>query len=189
MSKLVLRIDREIGGYAVFKSLKELGECLQEQDASASNFDTSVNYISYRLLKLFRCEKMENKKVMIVAIFAGILLLISGVSGLAIWEAIKNFVTTNIIDNYIVQIIFVVLIFIASLGGLSVIIGGLLIGRDRIRTGKLFISLGAGLGLIGLIISIIVAVMENSFMIGSFFSIGAIGLILSIIARLMVKKD
>jgi len=44
MSKLVLRIDREIGGYAVFKSLKELGECLQEQDASASNFDTEEEY-------------------------------------------------------------------------------------------------------------------------------------------------
>jgi len=36
MSKLVLRIDREIGGYALFKSLKELGECLQEQDAYGS---------------------------------------------------------------------------------------------------------------------------------------------------------
>ena len=131
----------------------------------------------------------KNKKAMIVAIFAGILLLIAGVSGLATWETIKNFVTTNIMDNYIVQIIFAVLIFIASLGGISVIIGGLLIGKDKIKSGKLFISLGAGLGLIGLIISIIVAVMENNFTIGSYFSIGAIGLILSIMARLMIKKD
>jgi len=50
--------------------------------------------------------KSSNKKAMIIAIIAGILLLISGVSGLATWEAIKNFVTTNIIDNYFVQIIF-----------------------------------------------------------------------------------
>jgi len=125
---------------------------------------------------------------MIIAIFAGILLLISGVSGLATWEAISNFVTTNVIDNYIVQIIFAVLIFIASLGGLSVIIGGLLIGKDKVGTGKFFITLGAGLGLIGLIVSIIVTIMENNFTIGSFFSVGAIGLILSIIARMMVKK-
>ena len=130
----------------------------------------------------------KKKQAMIIAIFAGILLLISGVSGLATWEAIRNFVTSNIIDNYIVQIIFAILIFIASLGGLSVIIGGLLIGRDKIRTGKLFITLGAGLGLIGLIVSIIVAIMENNFTIGSFFSIGFIGLILSIVARMMVKK-
>ena len=130
----------------------------------------------------------KRKQAMIIAIFAGILLLISGVSGLATWEVIRDFVTTNIIYNYIVQIIFAVLIFIASLGGLSVIIGGILIARDNIRTGKLFITLGAGLGLIGLIFSIIVAVMENNFTIGSFFSVGAIGLILSIVARLMVKK-
>ena len=44
MSKLVLRIDREIGGYALFKSLKELGECLQEQDAYGSTFDTEEEY-------------------------------------------------------------------------------------------------------------------------------------------------
>jgi len=36
MSKLVLRIDREIGGYALFKNLKELGVCLQEQSAYGS---------------------------------------------------------------------------------------------------------------------------------------------------------
>jgi len=131
----------------------------------------------------------KNSKAMFIAIIAGILLLISGISGLATWEAIKNFVTTNIIDNYIVQIVFVVLIFIASLGGISVIIGGLFIGKDKIGSGKLFISLGAGLGLIGLIISVVVAIMENNFTIGSFFSVGAIGLILSIVARLIVKKD
>jgi len=93
----------------------------------------------------------RNSKAIIVAVFAGILLLISGVSGLATWEAIKNFVTDNVIDNYIVQIIFVVLIFIASLGGISVIIGGLLIGKDKIS----FFSVGA----IGLILSIVARLM------------------------------
>jgi hypothetical protein len=44
MSKLVLRIDKEIGGYVLFKTLKELGECLQEQDALASTFDTEEEY-------------------------------------------------------------------------------------------------------------------------------------------------
>jgi len=133
--------------------------------------------------------KKDNKKAMIVAILAGILLLISGISGLATWETIKDFVINNIIDNSFVQIIFAVLIFIASLGGISVIIGGLLIGKDKIRTGKLFISLGAGLGIIGLIFSIIVAIMENNLIIGSYFSVGFIGLILSIIARLLIKKE
>jgi len=133
--------------------------------------------------------KLENSQVMGIAIVAGILLLMAGVSGLATWETIKDFVTEHVIDNGAVQILFVILIFIASLGGISVIIGGLLIWKSKIRTGKFMISLGAGLGIIGLIFSVIVGVIEGSFTIGSFFSIGAIGLILSIVARLTVKKE
>jgi len=69
-----------------------------------------------------------------------------------------------------------------------VLIGRLLIGNDKNRTGKLIITLGAGLGLIGLIFSIIVAIMKNNITIGSFFSVGLLVLRLSIFARLMIKK-
>jgi hypothetical protein len=131
----------------------------------------------------------KNSKVMAVAVVAGILLLIAGVNGLATWENIKTFVVENIADNYIIQVIFAILIFIASLGGISVIIGGILIGKEKIRTGKFLISLGAGLGLLGLIFTVIVSLYEGSFTMTTFFSIGAVGLILSIVARLMVKKD
>ena len=123
-----------------------------------------------------------------IAIIAGILLIISGISGLATWETIKDYVTTNIIDNSIVQLVFAILIFIASLGGISVIAGGVLIGKKKIMLGKILITLGAGLGLIGLIFSIIVAFAQDSLTLGSFFSIGTIGLVLSIIARMIVKK-
>ena len=131
----------------------------------------------------------KNSTAMGIAIIAGILLLISGVNGIAAWSEIENFVTNNIADNFIIQIIFVVLIFIASLGGIAVITGGLLIGKKKVGTGKFLIALGAGLGIIGLIISIYVGYKEGSLTIGSFFSIGAIGLILSIIARIMAKKE
>ena len=131
---------------------------------------------------------MKNKSAMYIAIIAGILLLMSGISGLATWEAIQEFVTNNIADNAVIQIVFAVLIFIASLGGISVIIGGLLIGKDQVGTGKFLITLGAGLGIIGLIVSIYYAYMEGTLDIWGFFSIGFIGLILSIVARMMVKK-
>ncbi|MEA1904989.1 MAG: hypothetical protein U9M97_03815 [Candidatus Hadarchaeota archaeon] len=129
----------------------------------------------------------RNKTAMIIAIVAGILLLVAGMNGVAAWEAIKTFVTTHIIDNIAVQIVFAILIFIASLGGISVIIGGLLIGKNRVMTGKFIIFLGAGMGLIGLIVSTIVAVMGNPLAIGEFMSVGGIGLILSIVARVVAK--
>jgi len=131
---------------------------------------------------------MKNKNAMIIAIIAGVLLLISGISGLATWEAIKEFVTNNIADNAVIQIVFAILIFIASLGGISVIVGGILIGKDNVGTGKFLITLGAGLGIIGLIVSIYYAYVEGALNVWSFFSIGFIGLILSIIARIIAKK-
>lgn len=130
----------------------------------------------------------RNRQAMGIAIIAGILLLVAGVSGLATWETIKAFVTTHIVDHSVVQIIFSILIFIASLGGIAVIIGGVLIGKNKVGTGKFIIALGAGLGIIGLLVSIVIAYVEGNFTIGSFFSIGAIGLILSIVARVLAKK-
>jgi len=132
----------------------------------------------------------KNSQSMIIAIIAGILLLIAGISGVATWEIIKNFVTTKIIpDNSIVQIVFAFLIFIASLGGIAVIIGGLLIGKNKIVVGKFLIALGAGIGLIGLIFSIIVAYSQGNLTVSSFFSVGVVGLILSIFARMRAQKQ
>ena len=130
----------------------------------------------------------NNNCIMVIAIIAGLLLLISGISGVATWETIQDFDKTYVIENYFIEIIFAILIFIASLGGISVIIGGILLGKKKITSGKFLIMLGSGLGLIGLIFSIIVAIFEGSLTLGSYFSIGGIGLILSIIARILTKK-
>ena len=131
--------------------------------------------------------KSRNKTAMGVAIVAGLLLLIEGISGFATWTTIKEFVTDNVTDNEIVLYIFVILIFIASLGGIAVIIGGLLIGTNKVKTGKIIIALGAGLGLIGLIVSIIIGITEGNFTLNSLITLGAIGLILSIIARMLAE--
>ncbi len=130
----------------------------------------------------------RNSQAMGLAIVAGILLLISGVSGLATWETIRDFVNNNIVENEIIHIVFVILIFIASLGGISVIIGGFLIGKNKVRTGKFIIAIGAGLGLIGLLVSLVISIVEGSFTISSLTSIGALGLILSIAARMLAEK-
>ena len=131
----------------------------------------------------------KSSQAMGIAIIAGILLLIAGISGATTWEAIKGFVSSQFPGNEILEIVFVILIFIASLGGIAVIIGGLLIGKKKIGTGRFFILLGAGMGIIGLIFSIIVAYSEGNLTISSFLSIGMIGIILSIAARIIAKKE
>ena len=49
-------------------------------------------------------------------------------------------------------------------------------------------AIGAGLGLIGLLISLVISIVQGSFTISSLTSIGAIGLILSIAARMLAVK-
>jgi len=126
---------------------------------------------------------------MIIAIVAGFLLIIAGVNGIATWGAIRNFVITHIMDNSIVQMVFVGLIFIASLGGIAVLVGGLLLGKDKIRTGNFLICLGAGFGFVGVIVTAAVAFIAKNFEISGFLSIGTLGLILSVVARMIVKKE
>jgi len=132
-------------------------------------------------------RREANQRAMIIAMVAGILLLIAGLSGMAAMETIKDFVTENVVDNDTVQIVFVILVLIASLGGIAVIVGGLLINKGKVGTGKLLITLGTGLGLIGLIVSLAVAVKEESLTIGGFLGVGAIGVILSIVARAVAE--
>jgi len=131
----------------------------------------------------------KNTTSMVLAIVAGVLFLLAGITGAAAWEAIRHFVTANIVENEIVEFAFAILIFLASLGGVIVIAGGLLIGKNRVGIGKFLIALGAGIGLIGLIITIIVAAMENDLTVGGFFTVGMVGLILSIVARALAKKE
>ena len=82
---------------------------------------------------------------------------------------------------------------IAGLGGVAVIIGVILVVKDKIGLGKFIIGLGAGMGLIGLIIFIIMSVW-----VGALASIiygiingsyGLLGVILTIFARRNFKKD
>ena len=132
--------------------------------------------------------KIKNKSAMILAFIAGILLIISGINGFARWNTIKDFVVNNFVDHEVVQIIFALLIFIASLGGIAVIIGGYLIGKENLKTGRFFIMLGAGIGLIGFVVSLIAGYSRGYLTVNSFLSIGGIGLILSIVARMIAKK-
>jgi len=123
-----------------------------------------------------------------IAILAGVLLFLAGINGVASMNSIRDFVEEHISSNVIFQYLFLFLIFMASFGGLAVIAGGILIGKDRVRTGKFIIGLGAGAGLIGFIVSLIYGIKEGTLGVFTFLGMGAVGIILSIVARLKAKE-
>jgi len=136
----------------------------------------------------------RNRTAAIIAVIGGILLLIGGSTGMAGFLRELSNIVQDLMggENQAVATIFWILIIIATLGGLAVIIGGLLIYKNHIIIGKILITLGAGMGIIGLIISLISALAQGetiqffSWLTTSFLGVG---IILTLVARFMAKRD
>jgi hypothetical protein len=138
---------------------------------------------------------MSSKSAVILAFVGGALLIIAGVTGSVgiVGKAIEY-----LIDQLggptadILSIVLQALNFIADLGGVAVIFGGVLIYMERKRVAKFVIGIGAGMGLIGFLITLISALFHGwaytlAFLFFIFQSLGWIGVILSIAATLLAK--
>jgi len=129
----------------------------------------------------------------VLAATAGILLLVSGIRGptgtyqLLQQELLK--VTQNQQVLQIANIIATIFIAIALAGGVSVLAGSILIYKNHIRTAKLLIGLGAGVGIPWLIMLAISLITTGQLaaVIAQHSSIGWIGVILAFAARTIAK--
>ena len=135
----------------------------------------------------------RNKIAGILFIVGGALLVVAGTTGMEpLLEEILKYIQPTVDASLILASIFRVLIFIAALGGISVIIGGLLTFYVP-RIGKLLVMLGAGLGLVGFMIPMSLAwyrgVPFNELFEGYVSStLGyVLGIMLTIIGRLTAK--
>lgn len=126
---------------------------------------------------------MLNRGAVALAVVGGICLLLAGVTGLATWSAIAQIIRNHITTDLTSALVLGALVAIASLGGLAVIAGGLLIGRGSVGTGKALIALGAGVGLIGFILSLVLWVCGRESFIAGGSVAGLLGIVLSIAAR------
>jgi hypothetical protein len=125
-----------------------------------------------------------------IAIIGGILLIIAGINGLVVWEELRTFIMDLVGANSFVETVFFILILFASFGGISVIIGGFLLGKERILLGKILIFLGAGLISVGAIITLVPLILnssDNSGGMTGMLPFGIFGLLFSFIALFMVK--
>ena len=143
---------------------------------------------------------MEKKWFWIlICIIGGILLIISStVRSYAFFERIFDLIAEDVgpVVAEIVSLVIQILGYISMVGGIIVIIGALIVAMNHYILGKLIIALGAGMGLISLIIFFIASIIEGTIyanIIGIITEIahgsyGFIGIILTIIARLKLKK-
>ena len=138
----------------------------------------------------------NNEQAGLIAIIGGILMLLAGISGAATWKALGD-MAFEVTGNDSLNIVFQVLALMGSLGGIIVLLGGLMIhGKyikmkkvKRLKFGKTFITIGAGMGVVGLIIFLVLALLTDDpagNVLGA-IGLGFIGLVLTIISRKKAK--
>jgi len=132
--------------------------------------------------------KTRYKTAAMLAIVAGLLLLVSGIAGAGTWQSVKEGFEENVMElDSTMELVFNIVIALGALGGLLVIFAGLLLMRGLKRTARILITIGVGIGLIGFIIALLVAVHDGTTLSFLSPSTGLIGVVLSIVARMMAK--
>ena len=137
----------------------------------------------------------SSNSAVVLAFLSGILLIVAGavgsvgIIGTAIEYAIE-YLGGSMAD--MLSLLLQALNLIASLGGLAVIAGGILIYVGRKGLGKFIIGLGAGMGLIGFLVVMGSAILHGwshtvYFLVLVSQSLGWIGTILAIFARVLVR--
>ncbi len=128
----------------------------------------------------------DNQIAAIIGVVGGVMMLLVGASGAVAWQQVVDFLQSRLGTDAVIQTLAYILILIASMGGLAVMLGSTLFLTKHVRAGRLLITLGAGFGLIGLIVFIFVRLEHEEFSIAG-IGLGMVGLVLSIIARLKSK--
>ena len=125
-----------------------------------------------------------------LAVVGGVMLVFGGFAGTAqsmlenVKTAAQNWFPDNEQKGTIITAL-TIMIYLAMLGGLAVILGGLLMWKGFDIAGKILVWLGTGIGVLSLVISGIIAYATGSWdaYVTSNLTLVGIGLVLSIVAR------
>jgi hypothetical protein len=131
-----------------------------------------------------------------LAIIAGIIAIIAGVVGSVGFYATVFAIASDLAPASAVVLgwVLTILDFLASLGGITVIIGGVLILAYKLGLGKFLIGLGIGMSLIGIIVSIVIAAIGGAAiaailgLVAVIITLKGVAIVLAIIARQLCRR-
>ncbi|MEX2722129.1 MAG: hypothetical protein Q6362_012065 [Candidatus Wukongarchaeota archaeon] len=135
---------------------------------------------------------MRYKKAVFYAFISGILFILTNWRIFPwFWKLLTDWLTKELpeYENFF-RTIFVIIFILAAFGGITVILGGIAISKEHLFTGRFLIIIGAGIGLITLIILFIfVAIIEGLLeAMRLLFTLQGLAVILAILARRNAKK-
>jgi hypothetical protein len=138
---------------------------------------------------------MENKLSTIMAVVGGTLTAIAGILGsVGLFGTFLSVLSEYVSEDIAIYLngILTAVTYIALFGGISIVIGGILIGYGHKRSGKIVISFGLGFGIIGFIFGYIMMLVNNAFDASAELlkmqSMGWIGQVLSLFSLFTVSQ-
>ncbi len=129
----------------------------------------------------------RNTAAALIAVIAGVLLLYVGINGVAGVDRLFALLQEWFGTNEALRILAYVLGGIAALGGVAVLFGAYLVATDRVRTGKILISLGSGAGIITLLLFLARNMASEQFSYLYAVLPAILGVGLAVVAELVAK--
>ena len=129
----------------------------------------------------------KNYIATILGIVSGVLFLIYGLNGVNAWRSLEEIIV-SVTQIASVKILFAIVIFFASFGGIIILAGAIAIYTERVQFGKILITIGVGSGIITLIIQTFLTIIQETKDFSWIGTASTIAIILSVIARTIAKS-
>ena len=129
----------------------------------------------------------DNEKAALLALWAGALMLLSGVTGASQWQRTFALFGDLLGTNPLLRFVQLVFVAVGSVGGIFVIMGAYAFRENRVRTGKLLILFGTGFTIVSLMLFLLLTALHGEWPFAGASLIGFLGIVLSVIARLRAK--
>jgi hypothetical protein len=129
----------------------------------------------------------RNKFAGLLAFFSGIIFLYTGRTSYENWKFVEEIILSTANVSF-VKLVFSIILFMASLGGLLIIISSWFLYNQNIRLGKILLIIGVGSGALSLCIHIYLSLSSTTIDFSWLFSIGWIAVLLSIVAQFLAKR-
>ena len=123
------------------------------------------------------------------AILGGILLELGHFSAVGFWQSILSLLASLLpAASVLIRSLGLLILLVASLGGLAAIIAGILFFRDHTRTGRVLIGFAVGFSLLSVLIYVVTLILGQNAMLSGNTIVVVIGLFLAIYARGLAKE-
>ena len=129
----------------------------------------------------------DNEKAAALASVAGVLMIISGVTGASQWQRTFALIEQVLGTTPLIRFVQLVFVAIGSVGGVFVVLAGYAFRDNRVRTGKILVFFGTGFTLVSLLVFIVFAAQRADWPFTGGAAIGFAGVVLSVAARWKAK--